>query len=75
MEQISLQTIHHDIKALQKDMEFIKQVIVEDFKGEKERKFSKRFIQEIQESKEAIKRGDFVKFKNAKGAKAYFDKL
>lgn len=43
--------------------------------SEFEEKFSKKFIQEIKESQDAYRRGDFVKFKNVKEAKAFFDKL
>ena len=43
--------------------------------SEFEEKFSEKFIKEVKESEEAYKRGDYVKFRNAKEAKAYFDKI
>ena len=39
-----------------------------------EEKFSEKFIKEIKESEEAYKRGDYIRFKNAKEAKKYFDR-
>jgi len=32
MEQVSLQTIHNELKAIQKDVQFIKHVFIEDVK-------------------------------------------
>ena len=32
MEQISLQTIHEDLRVLQKEIQQIKEIIIEDFK-------------------------------------------
>ena len=38
MAQVSLKTIHEDLRNLQKDMQFIKHVITEDFELSKESK-------------------------------------
>ena len=38
-------------------------------------KFSKKFIKALKESEKAYKKGEFIRFKNAKEAKAYFDKI
>ncbi len=43
--------------------------------SEFEENFSKKFIKEIKESEEAYRKGDYIKFKNTKEAKEFFDKL
>lgn len=52
MEQISLQTIHEDLRILQKDMQVIKQIIIEDFKlTEDDKKALKSALKEEKEGK------------------------
>ena len=40
-----------------------------------EEKFSEKFIQEVKESEEAYKRGDFVRVKNSQDRKKIFESL
>ncbi len=40
-----------------------------------EEKFSREFIDEVKESEEAYKRGDFIKVKNSEERKKTFDSL
>lgn len=47
-----------------------KQIVESDF----EEKYSKEFVAAVKESEEAYKKGDFVRFKSVKEAKAFFDK-
>lgn len=43
-------------------------------KSEFEEKFSDEFIKDIKESEEAYKKGEFVRFKDIKKAREFFDK-
>ena len=42
--------------------------------SEFEEKYSKKFIEEVKASEEAYKKGEFVRFKTVKEAKAFFDR-
>ena len=52
MEQISLQTIHEDLRILQKEIQQIKEIIIEDFKlTEDDKKALKSALKEEKEGK------------------------
>ena len=64
---------HDTISIPKKEYELLlrcKHIVESEF----EEKFSEKFIREIKESEEAYKKGDYVRFKNAKEAKKYFDR-
>ena len=52
MEQISLQTIHEDLRILQKEIQQIKEIIIEDFRlSEDDKKALKLALKEEKEGK------------------------
>jgi len=52
MEQISLQTIHEDLRVLQKEIQQIKEIIIEDFKlTEDDKQALKSALKEEKEGK------------------------
>lgn len=89
MEQVMLQKqILSKLESMEKRLNYVveyiedsrlstddKKALKQSLKEEKSRKFSKKFMQEIKESEEAYKRGDFVIVKNAKERRKLFDSL
>ncbi|HLC63436.1 MAG TPA: hypothetical protein VJJ21_03890 [Candidatus Nanoarchaeia archaeon] len=52
MEQVSLQTIHEDLRILQREVQQIKEIIIEDFKlTEDDKKALKSALKEEKEGK------------------------